>query len=238
MIKSQGHLNGPVTIAQSAIPVVLPSSGTITAGVLSALTALPTQYAGCWMYFPAGASLPSGAGLYWVVPSSTTGGQIYTAFQNTGNAFTPYIPSSPVAITSGGAAYTQTTAVDIPLVNINVPGGMMGANGKLRCVQDNRTVNNANAKSVRFLLNGQQFSGAIPYASGAAGKLLRELTNRGVQNAQIAIATSSPTCYGIASALDLTVDTSVNQPLTFTAQLTVATDYLVLEGFTVEVLPA
>lgn len=60
---------------QAAIPVILPSSGTITNGVLSALTALPIAYGGAWMYFPAGASLPSGRGLPGRHANHNRGGQ-------------------------------------------------------------------------------------------------------------------------------------------------------------------
>lgn len=232
----------PYILAQSAIPIILPSSGTITNGVLSALTALPTTYAGCWMYFPAGASLPSGAGLYWVVPSSTTAGQIYTAFQGAG-AFTPYIPLNPVALTSGGAPYTQTIATDITLANITVPGGLMGTNGALRTYASHSLANTAGAKPSKLFHGGVQCGVLSTPASSAVGRSLHELSNRGSQASQYATSATSTAGTSFANgATALTgyygsVDTSIAQSITFTGQLAVATDYIVLEGFTVEVLP-
>ena len=228
---------------QAAIPVILPSSGTITNGVLSALTALPTAYGGAWMYFPAGASLPSGAGLYWVSSVTTTGGNITTSFANASTAFTPYIPASPVLITSGGAAYTQTIATDITLANITVPGGLMGANGALRTYASHSLANTAGAKPSKLFHGGVQCGVLSTPASSAVGRSLHELSNRGSQASQYATSTTSTVGTSFANgATALTgyygsVDTSINQPLTFTGNIAVATDYIVLEGFTVEVLP-
>jgi len=233
-VRGSGVSSGP--LAQSAVPVVLPSSGSIANGLLSGLTALPVAYAGCWMYFPAGASLPSGAGLYWVVPSSTTAGQIYTAFQSTASAFTPYIPSNPVAVTSGGAAYTQTTAADITLANITVTGGLMGEDGALRLSFDTSAPNNANTKPQKIKFGGVDIATATG-ASNFGVSFFRMLRNRGSESKNVSpyVTQVGP---GISSGglnINLAIDTSVNQSLAFTGQLAVATDYVVLEGFTVEV---
>ena len=238
---SNGLPSGPQLVpgGQSAVPVILPSSGTITNGVLSALTALPTAYGGAWMYFPAGASLPSGAGLYWVSSVTTTGGNITTSYANASTAFTPYIPASPVLITSGGAAYTQTTGADITLANITVPGGLMGANGSLRNTVLYGVNNTAGAKTPKFMFGGSVFGGGtIPLANATGAELVRQTRNRGVQNSQVSYGTSALQSFGAGSPQYFAIDTSQNQPITFTGQLAVATDYIVLEGFTVEVLPS
>ena len=225
---------------QAAIPVILPSSGTITNGVLSALTALPTAYGGAWMYFPAGASLPSGAGLYWVSSVTTTGGNITTTFASTAVAFTPYIPASPVLITSGGAAYTQTIGSDITLANITVPGGLMGANGTLRAWTLTSSLSNANIKNCKVALGG--ISNLILYiaeTNNGNANYFVALRNRGLQNSNVSFAPGNGRIgaeSGGASAY-YAIDTSTSQALTFTGQIAVATDYIVLEGFTVEVLP-
>ena len=230
----------PYILAQTAIPVILPSSGTITNGVLSALTALPTAYGGAWMYFPAGASLPSGAGLYWVSSVTTTGGNITTSFANASTAFTPYIPASPVLITSGGAAYTQTIGSDITLANITVPGGLMGANGALRIetVYDQTTPVTANAKSENVKLGS-----ATVHTLNTGGNTFTSefftVKNRGIPNSQLSYRANQSIGGNQTtnSAVFAAIDTSISQPLTFTGQIAVATDYIVLEGFTVEVLP-
>ena len=228
---------------QAAIPVILPSSGTITNGVLSALTVLPTAYGGAWMYFPASASLPSGAGLYWVSSVTTTGGNITTSFANASAAFTPYIPSNPVLITSGGAAYTQTTGVDITLANITVPGGLMGANGALRTYVSHSLANTAGAKPSKLFHGGAQCGTFSIPTSSAIGRSMHELSNRGSQTSQYATSGLSSAGTSFANGASAligyygSIDTSITQPLTFTGNIAVATDYIVLEGFTVEVFP-
>ena len=223
---------------QAAIPVILPSSGTITNGVLSALTALPTAYGGAWMYFPAGASLPSGAGLYWVSSVTTTGGNITTTFASTAVAFTAYIPASPALITSGGAAYTQTTGADITLANITVPGGLMGNNGGLRITRQDSTPNNANSKISFIKLNGATLQLQSIATTSTSQYWQMRIGNRGVQNSQVANGASVNTFGQSAGpALTSAINTAIDQPCWLTGQLAVATDYIVLEGFTVEVLP-
>ena len=223
---------------QAAIPVILPSSGTITNGVLSALTALPTAYGGAWMYFPAGASLPSGAGLYWVSSVTTTGGNITTTFANASAAFTPYIPASPVLITSGGAAYTQTTGADITLANITVAGGVMGANGALRT---SKLCSHNNSAGSKFHREAFSSSNIHSFTASTSVSFRWDLLvrNAGSQAVNIGPSTISVGTSGVVGTnlSRLNIDTSQAQQYTFTCQLAVATDYIVLEGFTVEVLP-
>lgn len=119
------------TLLSSAVSMVLQSSGSITNGVLSGLTAVDHQYnnPGCWMYFPTGAALPSGAGWYWVIMSSGTAGQIYTAYQATTGNVSPTVPANQVAIVSGGSAYTQTINTDIRAACVTMPANSLGLSG-------------------------------------------------------------------------------------------------------------
>ena len=244
---SNGLPSGPQLVpgGQSAVPVILPSSGTITNGVLSALTALPTAYGGAWMYFPAGASLPSGAGLYWVSSVTTTGGNITTTFANAAAAFTPDIPSNPVLITSGGAAYTQTIGSDITLANVTVPGGSMGSNGALRTNVNHTLAATTGSKLVSIKLGGQAHSIWTSASAGITNVVShRVLRNRGVLNAQMSdFADTGYAGFGNgtftpAVKYPTPVNTAADQPLTITANISTNTDYIVLEGFTVEVLPS
>ena len=66
-----------------------------------------------------------------------------------------------------------------------------------------------------------------------------EVRNRGDQTKQVtphgALAAGAG---GVSAGQYGSINTAIDQPLTFTGQLAVATDYIVLEGFTVEVIPA
>ncbi|OXE37469.1 MAG: hypothetical protein CGW95_01390, partial [Phenylobacterium zucineum] len=105
----------PYILAQTAVPVILPSSGSSNAtGQITLTTALPYQPSGTvQIYLPTGVvtagSAGTGAGLYSVVFSTTAICQI----QGTG-------------IVTANGAYTQTTAADLTLATVTVPGGAMG----------------------------------------------------------------------------------------------------------------
>lgn len=240
---STGGVTVPVAyvLKQSAVPVILAPNGTVaTNGTITLGTALPTTYSGgAWVRLPAGAVSGGLAGLYWTVFSSTTVGAVKTNFVDVATAFTPYIPSGTlVAETGSNAAYTQTSASDITLANITVAGGLMGPNGALRVSPKSSWANNANAKTVKVLLsNFAVASYSVP--STLTSSPILDVRNRGSQSLQIGFATATDRNFGVVAAYSYgAIDTGANQPLTFTGQLAVATDYIVLEGFTVEVLPA
>lgn len=230
-------------IAQTAVPVILAPNGTVaTNGTITLGTALPTIYAKAWVYLPAGAVVAGLAGLYYATFSSTTVGVITTTYTSTASAFTPYIPTGTAVATGSNAAYTQTTAADITLANITVPGGMMGANGALRIWMQDARNGTANSKISKSILGGGinsiQFLSSASASTVSVGDV-HVLRNRGVANAQTVFTPGWAGGGGTSSAVGAyyAIDTSTDKALTFTGQLAVATDYIVLEGFTVEVLP-
>lgn len=216
----------PYILDQSAVPRILPSSGSSNAtGQITLTTALPYQPSGVvYIYLPAGVvtagSAGTGAGMYPVIFSSTTVCQI----QGT-------------AVVTANGAYTQTTGSDLTLATVTVPGGAMGVNGSLRTDNNWSIANTAGAKtqSVKF--------SATTVASRTAGSQsglrgFAKLSNRGNLASQVLFASTIQTPFGDGAIGGYsTIDTSINQNLTFTGQLTVATDYIILEGYTVEVLP-
>jgi len=231
----------PVVLAQSAIPVILAPNGTVaTNGTITLGTALPTIYASAWVYLPAGAVVGGFAGLYFATFSSTTVGVITTTYNSAGGSFTPYIATGTSAAVGSNSAYTQTTASDITLANITVPGGLMGANGVLRTKYLSSLANNVNTKTVKSTFSGTAFSIETQTAN-SSGSVAYEIRNRGVATSQTAFAAGlnagSGSGFTSGGALMTAINTAADQPLAFTGQLAVATDYIVLEGFTVEVLP-
>ena len=234
-----GGAGGQRRLVGTGIPLILPSSGTIgNNGALSAITALPTTYAACYMYFPAGAiEVGSAAGMYYVVMSSTTAGTIYNNLYTGG---TPTIPESPTPfVTVGPGAYAQTTAAQITLFTGTVPGGAMGVDGSLLIDADFANIGNTNAKTQRIIFGGQtvhQVSQAT--AANVAGLWRTRITNRGEVGKQyvnplgvLAATVGSAGTFGNTS-----VNTAADVTLSFTSELAVATDYVVLQGFRASIM--
>ena len=229
----------PYILAQSAVPVCLAPNGTVaTNGIVTLGTALPTTYSGgIWLRLPANAIVGGLAGLYWAVMSSTTQGQVYTNFADPATEFIPSIPSgSLVAAVGSNAAYTQTTSSDITLANIKLVALVMGLSGSLNTQPQWSHPNNANNKLEKVTIGG------VICASWTNTTTLTEsrphkLRNKGVYNRQL-----DSTFIGLVSSTSSfayrTIDTSVQQPILLIAQLAVATDYVVLDGFDIVVSPS
>lgn len=213
----------PYILDQAATPRILPSSGTSNAtGQITHTTALPYQPSGVvWTYLPAGVvtagSAGTGAGLYPVIYSSTTVCQI----QGTG-------------IVTANGAYTQTTASDITLAAVVVPGGAMGANGSLRVAEYLAVAGTAGNKICNVVFGGSTVIGQT-ITTGPGATAYCATVNRGSQAINVSRNLGTTTATGVNNRS--TIDTSINQNLTFTGQLAVATDFIILEGYTVEVLP-
>lgn len=228
-------MNGSVTLLQTGIPMVIPSSGSIADnGALSGLTALPETISSCYMYFPANAIAAGvAAGLYYVVMSSTTAGTIYNNTYTSGN---PTIPSSPTAFaTTGPGAYTQTTGSDITVLSYAVIANSMGANGKIEAdAFAEAQANNANAKTLRIKFGGStNLVSTTSVTSNLTCQVLGVIRNRGVTNKQVNHPAGSAPFGGIGTAATrATNDTTANQDLTVTLQLATATDSLILHGAT------
>ena len=221
-------------LLETSIPVILPSSGSIgNNGALSGLTALPSTYASCYMYFPANAIAAGvSAGLYYVVMSSTTAGTIYN---NTYTSGTPTIPASPTAFsTTGPGAYTQTTASDITLISRTVPGNAMGLSGKISAeVQAETQANNANAKTLKIKFGSTNLVSTTALTSSLSVQVLGVIRNRGVANKQVNHPAGSAPFGAIGAVSTLSsIDTTVDQALTVTAQLATATDAIIINGAT------
>lgn len=235
--------SSPIILAQDAIPVILAPNGTVaTNGTITLGTALPTIYANAWVRLPAGAVVGGLAGLYFATFSSATVGVITTTFVDAATAFTPYIPASTTVAVGSNAAYTQTTAADITLCNVTVPGGLMGANGGLRHSEYFSQPNNANTKTPKLFLGATSIL-SVPLTASASIRASNTIRNRGTQSSQMYgnIGTTLAYVDGTSTSgavVQSAINTAIDQALTFTGQLAVATDYIVLEGFTVEVLPA
>lgn len=233
-------VNRPYVLAQSAIPVCLAPNGTVaTDGIVTLGTALPTTFSGgIWLRFPANAIVGGAAGMYWAVMSSTTQGQVYTNFADTATEFIPFIPGGPlVAAVGSNAAYTQTTAADITLVNVTLPAGALNNIGEL-LGRIGYTVNNsAGSKAGRFFFGAQLVgAGVLTMTTVTGGLNSFSLWNAGQTNSQISrgqlnLSTNS----GVARHA---VNTANSVVLALTANLvTAATDFMMIDSFVFTVNP-
>lgn len=235
----------PYVLAQSAVPVCLAPNGTVaTNGIVTLGTALPATYAGgIWLRLPANAVVGGSAGLYWAVMSSTTQGQVYSNFADPASEFIPFVPASPlVAAVGSNSAYTQSTGADVTLVNVTLPGSSLGITGALHgsCVLVNN--NTAGNKILTGKIGSTSFYGPKTRTTSTgetfSGMLVR---NRGVANRNMTFINTVPNDGGNSVAGNpaiLDVNTEVDLSITITGQIATATDFIILEASTFEVLPS
>jgi len=220
-------------LASTAVPVVIPSSGTIaTAGTVTLTTALPTTYAGAWMYFPATAfSGTVAAGLFWVVMSSTTAGTVYQTSVVPATPFEAFIPTETlVAVVGSNAAYTQTTASDLVMLRTTVPGGLMGLSGEINYNLLLTTNATANSKPVKVTIGGTDVHSAS-LSSNTSTVIDKAFTNRNATNRQVspplvALGHGSQTTASLYPA----IETNTDFDFVITGQINTATDFIVLES--------
>ena len=224
--------NSPRILYQMGVPTVLLSSATnITAtGAITGLTALPYVPSGVvFVYCFAQTGLLEG--LYYARFSSTTACQLYTDVDGT---------ITPTGITAGAYVGGTTEAI---LTSIIIPGGSMGANGMIRAQSSWGCSNSANTKTARTRLDGTLF-GQTSVTTVASFGMMNGIKNRGNPAIQFQAGSgsgSSSTALGgnptsSSNNAQTAINTSVDTTLTFRGQLAVATDFLVLETCTIEIL--
>ena len=214
------------------VPTVLLSSATnITAtGAITGLTALPYVPSDVvFVYCFAQTGLLEG--LYYARFSSTTACQLYTDAAGT---------ITPTGITAGAYVGGTTEAI---LASLTIPGGSMGANGMIRAQSSWGCSNSANTKTARTRLDGTLF-GQISVTTSASFSMMNGIKNRGNPAIQFQASSGSGgpanTLGGAPSSSNnnaqTTIDTTVDTTLTFRGQLAVATDFMILEACTIEIL--
>jgi len=232
----------PRILAASGTPVMVANSGTIaTSGTVTLGTALPTTYAGgAFCYFPASAvSGDSTGGIYYVVFSSTTVGVVYAGKYGVANgvgsvAFTPAVPTGTLtAVTGSNSAYTGSTT-ETTLINVTVPAGAIGDNGQIVVTANWATNNSAGAKAGAVYLGGSAVGSSSSYTTSTGGSSMNSIRNRGVLTAQ-----TSQLIGGAATGASVytAINTAASTSITITGDIATATDNVILEGFTIELLP-
>ena len=237
-----GMRNVPSVLGQSHIPFILVSSGSMgDNGALSAVTTLPATYPSAYVYLPTGAiTAASTAGWYYTVFSSATAGTVYN---NTYTAGTPTIPASPTPfVVTGpvGGTFTQTTASLITAYSLNIPGNTLGTNGAIRAAQSYSYASSANAKTVKnYYSSYALFTNANSTSGDQGGSFLAGFSNRQATNVQVTAFGNAAGGLGIGATSPLIggIDSTANQNYTVQMQLVNASDFIVNESITVELIP-
>lgn len=223
-------VSGEVLLASQAIPIVIPSSGSIgNNGALSGITALVYAYPNCYMRFPANAiSAGSPAGFYYVEMLSTTTGTIYNNVHD--GLSLPIIPAAPTPfVTTGPGAYTQSV-LEFTVFSCTIPGGILGKNGYLDVFCDKTHTNSVNNKVLRALLGGVEVQNIVHTTT--AGQSTRNITqNRGrLDQQRISVSNgASEATVNTGNTLFKNIDTSVNCTYQIKLQLVSASDNVCVE---------
>ena len=243
---------GWTTLCSLGIPIIMPSSGTITAGGALTLNVALTNKYNCWMYFPSGAFSTLPAGLYYVSMSSTTAGTVYTNTLPLGSI--PYVPGTGTnpalgtAAVGSGSAYTGVISLTT-LLSIPVPGNAMGLNGALKLRYNVRCVNDANTKYMLLYActtptQGSSGTGVCnsQAANQASWGAERTFRNAGAANVQTLfdssnISTLTDFQLDGAALSDASIDTTQTFWITFCGSPGAVTDWVMLNFFDFQLLP-
>jgi hypothetical protein len=229
----------PFVLGQSGLPFILPSSGSVgNNGAVTLTTALPRTYAACFMYFQSGALYAgSTPGFYYTAMSSTTVGTVYGNLYQGGQ---PLVPSTltPIVATGPGA-YTQliTGSNAVTAASFTLPGNTMGLNGQCEYRLTWQFPNNANSKQINTIFGGVNIAGdGETSATWRAGwHMVRNAGQTGVQTS----FGSTSGDVGTGTAINsLAVDTTAGQACYFTMYMATATDFIVLESYSITVTPS
>lgn len=220
---------------------IAPSGSFADNGAVTLGTAFDTVIPGIYLRYPAGAIVAGQpAGSFFTIMSSTTQG---VAFNNQLPTLgEPLVPTVLVPFVGvGPGPYVQVLATQFTLFSINIPGGSIGRSGffRLSCIDTQSPT--ATVKTYRWFFGAFNFCLIAPGVNNVHPNS-RTVRNCGVPNFQISenIAATFPNIVaGPTTPTYGTVDTTIDQTLSYTQQLnTAATDWAILYPPLVELFPA
>jgi hypothetical protein len=206
-------------------------------GAVSAMTVLPTTYAGgAWLYLPANAiQAGSAAGFYWFVASSTTAGTVYNSTWD--GSGIPALGTTTAFVSTGPGAFTGIATGEITAATVTVPAGAMGPNGRLRLALDFNHNTAAGNKFARVKFGGTSIA-AQTFSTTAFTSGEIEVVNLGVANRQRCPATfEANAAASLAGALTFTtIDTDSAVTILFTLEKATATNHVIWDGAAIELI--
>ncbi len=237
----------PRQVAVSGVPFVIPAgdgaavglqfTGSAGAFTLSAaiLANLWNALNGCWIYMPTnfgGSGLS--AGWRWAVFSSDTAGVLYQDTYVSGN---PTRVTSPTAFATNLTGWITTTTSEITgPTGFYLLGGSMGPNGSLK--SHVRTYGNVTGnKFFRMYVGSTAVMVMVP-TTLPNNEFLFSVKNQGVENLQVGPRGGTRATVGVNTADGsaftsefLTIDTSVDQTISYSLQLSSNQGCAVLANF-------
>lgn len=240
---------GTFTVAASGIPFIIPAgdgsanglrfTGTLGNFTLSAAiqTNLWNGLKGCYIYLQAdfgGGSYP--AGWYWAVFSSDTAGILYMDTYVSGTPLRPATPTSFPVNLSGW--YSTTTSEITGPTGFVLPGGSMGKNGALK--SHARTYGNITGNKYFRAYVGSVATMAIVPTALPSTEFLFEVRNAGAVNMQVGPRGGARATVGVntadasvATTEFMAIDTSIDQTLSYSLQISSNLACAVLANFDV-----
>lgn len=196
---------------------------------------LPSAYAKAYVYAPVNAiAAATAAGVYYATCSLTT---VCTLFNNTYTSGTPAVPGSPTAFsTTGPGAYTQTVATEFSLITATLAANSLNVNGELDLEITGSFPNNANSKSCIWRFNGSSLGSYTGTTTTSVGITSLD-RNNGVTGSQIDSNTVISGTGVAFSTSRTSIDTTSSQSIAVNLKLATATDFMVLEGYSIKVFP-
>lgn len=164
---------------------------------------------------------------------TTTAGLFYQINGVTKGPDVNKLAASGASIADKGNLTSEETFVTVP-----VPANAMGANGTIRVITAWTVTSSANDKIVRVRLGGtelHQFLNATTGQITMVGHTV--IQNRNATNSQVGIAGSGVGTSANA-LLTAAIDTTASANLTITAQKETGTESMVLQRYSVEVIPS
>lgn len=147
----------------------------------------------------------------------------------------------PVILGCGALETVTGTLAKTELVSVMVPGGLLGANGRLRITANWTYTNSANAKTISAEFGGVQIATAAPTTTNT-GRHRYEVWNAGAENVNRHMSNTASQAAidftaGSISYVARTIDTRADMVLQLFGQLAVDTELIRLEGWMVEAIP-
>lgn len=219
----------------------LAADGTFTLSAEAPMSSAFNAFvSGGYVYLPAGAGGLTTGGWFWCKMTDGTNGRVYAeTYSGVGQ---PAFVSSPTNLSglTPGRITQITTEISGP--SFTMPGGSMGPNGVIRAWLKWIATNSAGTKTPRIYLGSQTIL-RVPLTTSNINILVSVTRcNVGVENRQIGVKTNSNSgswdggTGGTSWSGDVTtIDTSVDQTISVTGQLTANTDSLILVPFFFEV---
>ncbi len=245
----------PVTLFQSGIPFWIPPgngganglSFTGTRGVftLSAESPMTNAYlaltTGGYCYLPAGAGGLVAGGWYWCKMTAATDGEVFSeTYSGSGQ---PDLISSPTVLPDLASGRITQEVLEVYGPTFTLPGGSVGPNGYTSIMMKWLINSSATVKRVRV-----RTPGVVLFNTGLTTANLVQLLratrfNRGVEDAQIgnrmnsSIAAWDGSVGGFSISDDFTtLDTRVDQTISFTFHCAANTDSIILWPLLFEVM--